>query len=168
MNFRNRTALGLALLLTLITSTVALAKGNFAFIIVSGGNLKNKLRLTDPALTNDFLVFADLFRNEQAEAPANPGIGYEITRYYSDNGVEQAFDHLHYYPDTGFVYYDGMVNGWSEYDGHWYRAQPRVKTAFEKALGKKAFPPITPFILTAGLVILLIVLRRTKPVRLDG
>lgn len=164
MHFRIRTALGLAFLLTLITSTAALAKGNFTFIMVSGGNLKTGLRLTDRALTNDFFAFAD-FSRDKAEAPANPGIGYEVTRYYSDNGVEHAFDHLHYYPDTGFVYYDGIVDGWSEYDGQWYTAQPGVKTAFDDALGQQAFPTIPPLILTSGLAVLLIVRFRTKPDR---
>ncbi|MCI0607869.1 MAG: hypothetical protein L0Z71_02260 [Anaerolineae bacterium] len=47
---------------------------------------------------------------------------------------EVAFDRLHYYPDTGFVYYDGIVNGSSEYDGKWYTARSDMKATFETAL----------------------------------
>jgi len=130
---RFRIALGLALLLTLITSITAFAKGSFAFISVTGPDLKDAVRLIDPALTADFFTFADFFQ-DRTEAPDNPGVGYEITRYYVDGSHESAFDKLHYYPDTGFVYYDGIVNGSSEYDGKWYTAKPDIKTIFEPAL----------------------------------
>ncbi len=113
---RIRTALGLALLLTLMISITVLAKGNFSFITISGPNLKETIRSTDPALVTDFFAFAD-FSRTPVEAPANPGVGYEITRFYIDAGSESAFDKLHYYPETGFVYFDGLVGGSSEYDG---------------------------------------------------
>jgi hypothetical protein len=74
------------------------------------------------------------FFQDRTEAPVNPGIGYEITRYYVEGSRESAFDKLHYYPETGFVYYDGIVNGSSEYDGKWYTAKPEIKTIFESAL----------------------------------
>jgi hypothetical protein len=45
-----------------------------------------------------------------------------------------VFDRLHYYPETGFVFYDGIENGDSEYDGEWYTANPEIKTVFESAL----------------------------------
>ena len=133
MFFRIRIVFGLALLLTLITSVTVFAKGGFSFIIIIGPNLKDSVRVTEPALTTDFFAFADFFR-DKTEAPDDPGPGYEITRYYINNSREVAFDHLHYYPDAGFVYYDGIVNGSSEYDGEWYTARPGIKTAFEGAL----------------------------------
>jgi hypothetical protein len=159
--------LGSALFLVLITTTTALAKGNYSFITIRGNDLNIELRVTDPALTSDYFAFADFFQNK-TEAPANPGIGYEITRYYLDQGSAQAFDQLHYYPDKGFVYYDGLVNGSSEYDGKWYNAKPGIKTAFEKALPKQASPakkaslPITSMILTASLAVVLILAFRLR------
>jgi hypothetical protein len=81
-------------------------------------------------LTEDFFAFADFYQN-QTEAPSNPGIGYEVTRFYLGGSREYAFDRLHYYPDTGFVYYDGIVGGSSEYDGEWYPARPEIKAIFE-------------------------------------
>jgi hypothetical protein len=132
MFFRIRVAFGITFLVALLTSITAFAKGNFAFISITGSNLKEAVRSTDPALTMDFLAFFDF--SQKTEAPANPGVGYLITRYYIDSAQETAFDHLHYYPDTGLVYYDGIVNGWSDYDGKWYAARPEIKSAFESAL----------------------------------
>ena len=130
---RIRLAFGIALLVTLTVSITAFAKGGFSFITITGANLKDELRVTDPELTTDFFAFADFSRNK-AEAPANPGEGYEITRYYIDGKSEVVFDRLHYYPETGLVYYDGIVNGSSDYDGEWYIARREIKAAFEKVL----------------------------------
>lgn len=133
MFFRIRVAFGVALLIALITSVTAFAKGGFSFISITGGNLKDELRVTDPDLTTDFFAFAD-FSRAKTKAPTDPGTGYEITRYYIDGKRETAFDRLHYYPETGFVYYDGIVNGSSEYDGEWYTARPEIKKTFESVL----------------------------------
>jgi hypothetical protein len=122
-------------MLTLLTSITVFAKGDFSFISISGPKLKEPVRVTDPTLTGDFFAFADFFEDKTL-APADPGTGYEITRYYTEGNGEIAFDRLHYYPDTGFVYYDGIVNGSSEYDGEWYTAKHEIKTVFESALLK--------------------------------
>ena len=130
---RIRIALGLAWMLALFISIPALAKGSFSFISITGPDLKEAVRLSEPALTADFFTFAD-FSKAGTEAPADPGIGYEVTRYYVNGKRESAFDKLHYYPESGFVYYDGSVNGSSEYDGKWYTAKSEIKTIFEAAL----------------------------------
>jgi hypothetical protein len=130
---RIRIAAGLALLLVLVTSITVFAKGGFSFIVITGPGLKEEVRATDSSLTEDFFAFADFYR-DKIEAPANPGQGYEITRYYVDGKREIAFDQLHYYPETGYVFYDGIVNGKSEYDGEWYTANPAVKKVFESVL----------------------------------
>lgn len=138
---RIRTALGLTLLLTLFTSITVFAKGSFAFITIHGPEMKEPIRSTDPALTADFFAFADYYQ-DRIGAPEDPGMGYEITRYYVDGGRETAFDCLHYYPEKGFVYYDGIVNGSSEYDGEWYKAKSEVKPTFLNALS--AVPAAEP------------------------
>jgi hypothetical protein len=130
---RFRITFGLALMLSLLTSSTVFAKGKFAFIVVTGAGLKDKVRFIDPSLTTDFFAFANFYR-DKAEAPVDPGVGYEITRYYFDGDREIVFDKLHYYPETGYVYYDGVVNGSSEYDHKWYTAQPELKNTFETAL----------------------------------
>ena len=129
---RIRIALGVAAFLLLMSTTAALAKGSFAFISVSGEGLDNDVRLYDAGVTLDWFAFAD-FQEGRVPPPAGPPQGgYEITRYYLDGRRETAFDHLHYYPQAGLVYYDGIVNGWSSYDGKWYRANPEIRTIFEK------------------------------------
>ena len=130
---RIRSAFGSALLLTLLTSMTVFAKGNFYFLAVTGSGLKDEVRIIDLALTTDFFAFADFYR-DKTEAPVDPGVGYEIIRYYLDGGAEIAFDKLHYYPETELVYYDGIVNGSSEYDHKWYTARPELKSTFETAL----------------------------------
>ena len=136
MFFRIRVAFGIALVITLITSITAFAKGGFSFISIRGANLKDELRVTDAALTDDFFAFAD-FSQDKTKAPADPGNAYEIKRYYIDGKREITFDRLHYYPETGFVFYDGIENGESEYDGEWYIARPEIKTVFEGVLPGK-------------------------------
>ena len=130
---RARITILLAILLTIIPSLTVLAKGGFSFVTITGSNLEDTLRSSDIALTEDFFAFADFYRNK-TEAPANPGKAYEITRYYVNGNSERAFDRLHYYPDTGFVFYDGIVNGSSEYDGKWYMAEPGIEVTFKKAI----------------------------------
>ena len=133
MSLKIRNAVGLACLLALITSMAVLAKGGFSFISITGPGIDEDIRATDLKLTEDFFAFADFYR-DKVETPRDPGTRYEIRRYYIDGKREILFDRLHYYPSTGFVFYDGIVNGDSEYDGEWYSANPAIKTAFESAL----------------------------------
>lgn len=146
-------------LLTLIALTLpfnVFAKGSFSFVVIRGGGMDGELRSVDPALTDTFFAFAD-FSSAKTDKPASLGIGYEVIRYYSDtNGHEQAFDHLHYYPDSRYVFYDGIVNGWSEYDGKWYVASPDIKVSFENALIKQT-QSATPLIIVAALSLLFVV-----------
>ena len=133
-----RLALGLALVLIITTFIPAFAKGGFSFISINRPGLETEIRSTDPTLTEDFFAFADLYKNKTT-APENPGVGYEITRYYIEGKREIPFDSLHYYPETGFVYYDGIAGGGSsEYDGKWYLAKPEVKASFESAMALPA------------------------------
>ncbi len=133
MSIRIRAAIAIAAATLLVTAATAVAKGGFDFITITGPNLKESVRVTDIALTEDFFTFAN-FYEDRTKPPANPGEGYEITRYYVDGKRDIVFDRLHYYPDTGFVFYDGIENGESEYDGGWYTASPDIKSLFESVL----------------------------------
>jgi len=148
-----RRSLGLALLLALMTSVTVLAKGGFSFITVTGADLKEPVCITDPVLTEDFFAFAN-FYEDKVGAPTDPGVGYGITRYYIDGKREIAFDHLYYHPKTGYVFYDGIVNGSSEYDGDWYKANPNIISAFESALSAQtqsdAIPQNSQLVKVAG------------------
>ena len=133
----------------------ALAKGPFTYITVKGLGLTGELTVTNPALM-DFFTFADFSRNV-IDTPANPGDGYEITRVFVDTTTNQAqfWDLLHYYPDTGYVYYDGLIgDAYSEYDGKWYQARPEAEAPFRAALKQTASLTWIPL---AILIVMLIV-----------
>ena len=128
-----RVAIGIALAAILMTSITASAKGGFDFITITGPDLKEALQVTDARLIEDFFTFANFFE-DKTTAPADPGQGYEITRHYVQGVSDVVFDRLHYYPETSFVFYDGIENGDSEYDSEWYTANPDIKVVFELAL----------------------------------
>jgi hypothetical protein len=128
----------------LLFPTVILAKGSFDYIEVKGPGITGDIVITDPALTEDFFAFAD-FSAGAIPAPADPGQGYEIIRVYMVDEKDQPFDELHYYPYTGYVYYDGIAGGSSEYDGKWYVANPAADAPFRAALKAKATLTWIPF-----------------------
>jgi len=130
---RIRIAIGFALTTLLLTFSLASAKGGFDFITIAGPDLKESVRVADPRLTADFFTFAN-FYEDKTKAPADPGVGYEITRHYVQGISDVVFDRLHYYPETGFVFYDGIENGESEYDGEWYTANAEIQSVFESVL----------------------------------
>ncbi len=141
--FRNYLSFALALGM-LLFPTVILAKGSFDYIEVKGPGITGDIVITDPALTEDFFAFAD-FSAGAIPAPADPGQGYEIIRVYMVDEKDQPFDELHYYPYTGYVYYDGIAGGSSEYDGKWYVANPAADAPFRAALKAKATLTWIPF-----------------------
>ncbi len=140
---RVRIALGLALICSLMISVMVSAKGGFDYLTITGPGLKDSAQVTDTALTEDFFAFAN-FYEDRTKPPADPGVGYEILRYYEEGIGARAFDRLHYYPESGFVFYDGIENGESEYDGGWYTANPAIKPIVESALGLQAVQAASP------------------------
>lgn len=134
-DFFNFIAVVLLVFFLQISITSGLAKGNFAKVIVSGGGLISEIEITDPAL----LGFGSLMAipNALNPAPQVTGEGYLITRYeQKSNGEYVAWDSLRYYPNTangrGYVFYIGLVNGSSEYDGHWFYAVSSDEVLFQK------------------------------------
>ncbi|HXF84258.1 MAG TPA: hypothetical protein VNK49_02625 [Anaerolineales bacterium] len=121
----------------LFPTTIIFAKGNFDYITVKGPGITGEITITNPALTKDFFAFAD-FSKGSIEPPADPGQGYQILRVYVVDNKDQPFDQLHYYPYTGYVYYDGLLNGSSDYDGKWYIANPSAEEPFRAALAQRA------------------------------
>jgi hypothetical protein len=130
---RIRIALAVSAALFVLTALPAFAKGGFDFLTITGPDLEQAVRIDDTRLTEDFFTFAN-FSEDRTKAPADPGKSYEITRHYLQGMGSVIFDRLHYYPETGFVYYDGIENGESEYDGEWYRANADIRAVFESVL----------------------------------
>ena len=125
----------------LIPVTLVYAKGNFDYITIKGPGITEEINVTGSELTSDFFAFAD-FSQGAIDPPTSPGEGYEITRYYLESKNEKPtpvqFDLLHYYPYTGYVFYDGIAGGSSEYDGKWYIANPSINEPFRNILGQRA------------------------------
>jgi len=71
---------------------------------------------------------------------------YDITRFAQDesNGRLVPFDRLHFLPnegeEPGLVYYDGIINGSSEYDKEWYKAHPEVEVVFRRTIRTQLDP----------------------------
>ena len=115
------------------------AKGPADKITITGPGLDEMIEVTDPAtaealsmtMIEDFRYFIDV--------PERLGPGYELTRYYRlENGTYQPFDQVAYYPDlyggSGYVNYIGIVNGWSDYDGKWFRARDEADEVIRQVL----------------------------------
>src|SRR6185369_2409145 len=103
----------------------------FGLVVISGGGLAADIEVTDRHLL-DFGSFND-FSQSLIEAPADPGTGYIISRGWPNDAFTPfaPWDRLRYYPGAagqpGYVFYEGLVNGSSEYDGHWYRASANAE-----------------------------------------
>ncbi|MCZ2126476.1 MAG: hypothetical protein LC099_01730 [Anaerolineales bacterium] len=132
------------------------SEGNFEYLAIEGPGITGEIDATDPALTQDFYVFAD-FTQGAIPAPANPGQGYDVVRLYVDKVdekiTERPYDELTYYPYTGYVFYNGLAEGFSEYDAKWYVANPAAEKPFRKMLAQRALITWIPF---AGLVVILV------------
>lgn len=138
----------LFVIVLLLPVSLALAKGDFDYLTVKGPGITGEVNITNPVLASDFFAFAD-FTQGPIAPPADPGQGYQIVRVYVETvdgkPTDYPFDQLHYYPYTGYVYYDGIVNGSSEYDGKWYTANPSAEEPFRAVLAERARLNWIPF-----------------------
>lgn len=151
------------LLFGLIIPTInVVAKGDFDYLLVKGPGITGEIDITDSALTGNFFAFAN-FAQGNIPAPQQTGEGYQIFRIYVVDGKDQPFDQLHYYPYTGYVFYDGIVNGSSEYDGKWYRADPAAEVPFRAALRTTATLSWVTFAVVAVILGGFYVAYRSKP-----
>lgn len=147
---------GLLALASILLFNTALADGGFDYIAIKGPGIIGEIDVTQAALTGDYFAFAD-FSQGEIPPPAQAGQGYQIVRLYvefvDDKPRDLPFDELHYYPYTGYVYYDGVVDGTSEYDGKWYAANPAAEAPFRSVLFQRALLAWVPF---AALVVILL------------
>lgn len=130
------------------------AKGPFSKVTISGGELPVAVEVTDTDLLQ-FFSFSN-FPNAATSAPS-VGEGYVVTRYYQNaDGSFDAWDTLHYYPgsagSSGYVFYDGLVDGSSMYDGKWYIANPEVDAAFQDILASQQPAPTNNVLLSQVLI----------------
>lgn len=142
----------LLLLALLIPTTATLAEGQFDYIVIRGFGIMEDINISNPALTQDYYAFADFSKGE-VNPPSDPGIGYQVVRMHAKDSKGIPYDQLHYYPDSGYVFYDGIVNGYSELGTKWYLANPTVEKPFRAALAENARLTFIPLV---GFIILLI------------
>ena len=154
----------LLILVLVIPTTIAFASGEFDYIVIKGPGITGDINVSNPELTQDYLAFAD-FTKGSIDPPAVPGQGYQVVRMYTEGSKGVPYDQLHYYPYTGYVYYDGIVNGFSEYGTKWYPANPAVEKPFRAALAEDARLAWIPFAIFAVLLIAFMIAyqKRSKP-----
>ena len=132
-----------ALLAALVLTQAALAKGPPQKVTVSGGDLPHEIEITgDEALLNALAMMSlEDYQTLTPDAPETiSGDGYLITRFYEvSSGRYVAFDAVRYYPNPdggkGYLNYVGIVNGWSEYDGKWFRPSASGEAALQALIG---------------------------------
>lgn len=152
----------LLLVLALVIPTmVVFAEGNFDYVVIKGFGIMEDINVSNPLLTQDYYAFADFSKGGIAP-PADPGIGYQVIRMHAEGSKGVPYDQLHYYPDSGFVYYDGIVNGFSELGTQWYAANPAVEAPFRAALAENARLTWIPLAIFLVLAVVFFFAYRTK------
>ncbi len=143
-------AVSLAVLAAL-TTTFVNAKGSFDCLLLYGDG--KAIEVTDSSL----LPF-DAFNDFSASIPGSPSAitpGFLIARGATDNSTGECtpIDTIRFFPSSlgagskPVVYYEGLVNGWSELDAKWYYAKPEAAAALQQLLlsdeprGSAGFPP---------------------------
>lgn len=117
----------LGLIITVLLGTgVILGKGPANKIILTTPDGRT-IEITDRAMLEVLsMTTLELFPVSIPQPEGVTGEGYELERQYKDGNTHRTFDRVRYYPAgyTGYVFYVGIENGWSEYDGKWFSANP--------------------------------------------
>jgi hypothetical protein len=166
---------GLVLFLTLFLWQSASAKGRFAMLSVC--DARGECFEVRDARLLDFRAFT-AFQSPLPTAPDARAESFLITRYGWDLRQEAyvAIDRLTYYmsavPGSNVVFYDGLVGGSSEYDGHWYLARPEAYAALQESRasgrvnGEKAWAaPLTGLADVAAVAVGILLGWRSRPER---
>src|SRR5262245_4747088 len=115
--------------------SIASAKGMADKITVTTPDGQT-FEVTDSRITEHISMAAlEVFPITIAE-PNVTGSGYELARAYKDGNAYRIFDRVRYYPTDsgGYVFYIGLDNGWSEYDGKWFAASQGGVEAMSKII----------------------------------
>lgn len=103
------------------------AKGPANRIIITSSQFDDDLVITDlDKIVPVSMANLEAFLAGEVEPPENTDIWYELERQYRTSHDFFTFDRVRYYPSVdggeGYVHYLGIENGWSDYDGKWYRS----------------------------------------------
>lgn len=152
----------LFILALVIPATAVFANGDFDYIVIKGPGITGDINASSPVFTQDYFAFAD-FSQGSIDPPADPGSGYQVVRMVAEGSKGVPFDQLHYYPYSGYVYYDGIVNGFSEYGTQWYLANPAMEEPFRAVLAEDARLTWIPFAVFAALLIVFVIAYQSRP-----
>ena len=119
--------------LVLLIAATTTAKGMMDKIIIIAPD-GNTLEVTDTTMTESLSMAALEIFPQSIDEPDGLGEGYVLKRQFKDGDSYQTFDVVLYYPagNRGYVFYGGLVNGWSEYDGKWFEASETGVKAMKK------------------------------------
>ena len=127
---------GLLTFLVFVIVSIASAKGMADKITITTPNGQT-FDVTDSRITEHISMAAlEIFPNSMAK-PKVTDNGYELARAFKDGNTYRIFDRVRYYPvgRGGYVFYIGIENGWSEYDGKWFVASQGGVEAMNKVIG---------------------------------
>jgi hypothetical protein len=134
-------SVALLLVALMLLAQAVLAKGPPQKVTISGGDLAEEIEILgdDTALTALAMMTLEDYETRTDEAPDVEGEGYRIARFFETTaGYYTPFDEIRYFPDReggrGYINYIGIVNGSSEYDGEWFRANLEGETVLQAVI----------------------------------
>lgn len=138
-----RRMIWILVIIFILTSThSALAKGTPDLVTVIGPGLDGEINVTDRDLRSALSLggFWDLTTESIAAPDLDEDTSYLVTSRNKRGAGYQSWDHMRYYPhpagERGYVLYVGLANGWSEYDGNWFRISRRGENAIRTVLAE--------------------------------
>lgn len=137
---------GLAGVLTVaalaLVAAPVLAKGPPQKVTIEGPGLAAPLEITNPTTLESLGMTMLEDVDSKVGGPGTLSAVYLVTRYYQDGARYIPFDQVLYarQAESGrpLVFYVGIVNGWSEYDGRWFNATAAGAAAMDTILAKAA------------------------------
>ncbi len=139
---RSLHASAVALTVSLLTASAALAKGAPSKVTITGPGLRGEVEITDPALLQAFSFSQFENLNQKIEAPhVAPGVAYVVTRYAQDEESLAPWDRVIYYSgpqgELAAVFLEGPIGpNSSELDGGWYQASPAGDATMRRVLAE--------------------------------
>lgn len=131
---------GLIFLVLVITIPV-FAKGVFSKVTIEAPVLVEPIEVTDTQQLEalGMMELMDVFSDVEVN-PADLGTGYALTRYGFMGTEYVPFDQVIYYPgesgQSAHIFYVGIVNGSSEYDGRWFEANAAGDAMMQQILAE--------------------------------
>ncbi len=132
----------LAVALLALSAVSAVAKGPPGYIDFEVPGMWRNFRLEKPDVPMELSMgqFSDFL--SPVEGPDNLGAGFIMTRgWFDEDGEAVPWDRLFFFAnldgDLGYVYYFGLVNGSSEYDGRWFQVSAEGQAKLIEVLNEE-------------------------------